>query len=67
MIVTKSRSMAKSLTWRAVALITTFISIYIVTGQANFAIKGSLLTNFINFILYYYHERIWNKTQWGRA
>jgi len=64
--VKKSRSLIKSLTWRVIALLTTFISIYIVTGELKFAWAGTLLTNGINFILYYAHERAWNKTSWGR-
>ena len=66
MNVKKSRSFLKSLTWRVVALITTFISIYIVSGELTVAWLGTLLTNGINFILYYVHERAWNKTSWGR-
>lgn len=66
MIVSQSRSLVKSFTWRIIAIITTFISIYIITGKIHFALQGTILTNFINFILYYWHERIWNKIQWGR-
>ena len=66
MIVKKSRSLIKSFTWRVVALITTFISIYIVSGKLSVAWAGTFLTNGINFILYYLHERAWNKTSWGR-
>ena len=66
MKVAKSRSLVKSLTWRVIALLTTFISIYIITGEAKVAGAGTLLTNGINFILYYLHERFWNKIQWGR-
>ena len=66
MIVSQSRSLVKSITWRAIALITTFISIYVITGKIHFALQGTVLTNIINFILYYWHERMWNKIQWGR-
>ena len=66
MIVSKSRSLVKSLTWRVIALITTFISIYIVSGKLTVAWFGTLLTNGVNFILYYVHERAWNRTSWGR-
>ena len=66
MKVSKSRSLAKSLTWRVVAIVTTFVSIYIVTNQLMFALSGTILTNIINFILYYLHERLWNNIQWGR-
>ena len=66
MIVSKSRSLVKSLTWRVIAIVTTFISIYIITGKVEFALQGTILTNTINFILYYAHERGWNYIQWGR-
>ena len=66
MIVSKSRSLVKSLTWRVIAIITTFISIYIITGKLEFALQGTVLTNTINFIFYYIHERGWNYIQWGR-
>ena len=66
MIVSKSRSLIKSLTWRVIAIVTTFISIYIITDKVTFAFQGTVLTNSINFILYYAHERGWNYIQWGR-
>ena len=66
MIVSKSRSLVKSLSWRAIAIFTTFMSIYIITGKLEFALQGTILTNTINFILYYAHERGWNYVQWGR-
>jgi uncharacterized membrane protein len=66
MIVSKSRSLIKSLTWRIIALITTFASIYVVSGELKVAWIGTLLTNAVNFVLYYFHERAWNKTSWGR-
>jgi len=67
MKVSKLRSLSKSLTWRVIALITTFVSIYAITGKLEFALQGTILTNIINFILYYLHERIWDKIQWGRT
>jgi adenylylsulfate kinase len=66
MKVNKKRSLVKALTWRVIALGTTFVSIYIITGKLQFALQGTVLTNTINFILYYVHERGWNKIQWGR-
>jgi adenylylsulfate kinase len=63
----KSRSLVKSLTWRIVAIVTTFLSIYVITGRLEFALQGTVLTNTVNFILYYAHERIWNQVSWGRS
>lgn len=66
MKVAKLRSLFKSLTWRVIAVFTTFICIYIITGELKLAGAGTILTNTINFILYYVHERVWDKIQWGR-
>jgi uncharacterized membrane protein len=61
----RSRSLAKSLTWRVLAIIVTFASIYFLTGEIITATAGTLLTNSINFVLYYLHERVWLKVPWG--
>jgi len=66
MSVKKSRSLAKSLTWRVVALITTFITLYALSKDINMATIATLITNAVNFIAYYYHERIWNAIGWGK-
>ena len=61
----KSRSLVKSLTWRVLAIIVTFGSIYFLTGEVTTATAGTILTNSINFVLYYLHERAWLKVPWG--
>ena len=66
MSVKKSRSLAKSLTWRVVALLTTFIILYALSKDINMATLATLITNGVNFIAYYYHERIWNSVSWGK-
>ncbi len=65
LVSSKTRSLAKSLTWRVLAIIVTFGSIYVLTGELETATAGTLLTNSINFILYYLHERVWLQTKWG--
>ena len=67
MQVTKSRSFAKAILWRAVATINTFIILYIMTDKLSFSIFASGWTTIVNFIAYYYHERLWNKIAWGRT
>jgi uncharacterized membrane protein len=66
MIVSKSRSLIKSLTWRVVALITTFVTLYALSKDINMATIATLITNGVNFVAYYYHERIWNAVRWGK-
>lgn len=66
MSVKKSRSLAKSLTWRVVALLTTFITLYVLSKDINMATLATIITNGVNFVAYYYHERIWNSVSWGK-
>lgn len=66
MKIAKSRSLVKALTWRVVAVFVTFVCIYALTGEAKLAGAGTVLTNGINFVLYYFHERTWDKISWGR-
>jgi uncharacterized membrane protein len=66
MSVKKSRSLAKSLTWRVVALLTTFITLYALSKDISMATLATLITNGVNFVAYYYHERIWNSVKWGK-
>jgi uncharacterized membrane protein len=66
MTVKRSRSFAKSLTWRVIALLTTFITLYALSKDINMATMATVITNVVNFIAYYYHERVWNSVAWGK-
>jgi uncharacterized membrane protein len=66
MTVKRSRSFAKSLTWRVVALLTTFITLYALSKDINMATMATVITNAVNFVAYYYHERVWNSVSWGK-
>jgi uncharacterized membrane protein len=59
------RSIVKTVSWRITGSSATFLIAYIMTG--NFAIAGVIgITQLIsNTILYFIHERIWNKISWG--
>ena len=66
-MISKKRSLAKSLTWRIIAVISTFVIGYAMTGSLTFAASLTVVSNLINFILYYVHERVWLKVEWGRS
>lgn len=66
MTVKKSRSFVKSLTWRVIALLTTFITLYALSKDINMATMATVITNAVNFVAYYYHERAWNVIGWGK-
>ena len=62
---TQSRSLAKTLTWRVVASIDTFILSYIITGRLLFAGSIASAEVLTKLILYYLHERGWAHVRWG--
>lgn len=60
------RSLVKTLTYRVVIIISVFWVAFMVTGRADFAAGFSLISNAINTVLYFIHERIWSRINWGR-
>ena len=62
---TPARSLVKTVTWRVTGSTATFLIAYLMTG--NFAVAGVIgATQMIsNTILYYIHERVWNRIVWG--
>ena len=66
MIDSASSSLAKAISWRITGTIDTFIISWFITGQLLLA-SGIAATEVITKIfLYWFHERVWNKIQWGR-
>jgi len=66
MKVTKSRSFVKALSYRILGTLSTFVIAYILTGNATMSGAIASLEVFTKTILYYFHERGWNKINWGR-
>jgi len=65
--VIRLRSFFKALTWRLAASTITFISAMFITSNIDWT-KSIVIYEIMNGILIYYiHERVWNKIQWGRA
>lgn len=62
----QKRSLIKTITWRLSGSGSTFLISWIITN--NVAIAGTILGIhfFTNTVLYYFHERIWNKVDWGK-
>lgn len=60
------RSLLKSITWRIIAVIVTFIVIYAFTHKLLESGGIAITANVINMIAYYIHERMWNRINFGR-
>ena len=64
--VRRSRSFYKALTWRCLASLDTFLVSFIITGRFDWATSIAIFEIITKSIIYYFHERIWNKVKWGR-
>jgi uncharacterized membrane protein len=60
------RSIVKAISWRATGTVDTFIVSYLVTGKITVALSIGGIEVFTKMILYYFHERLWNRLKFGR-
>ena len=61
----RKRSFAKAFSWRAIASTDTFLISWLITGKLTWAGTITLLEILTKTLLYYLHERGWNKIKWG--
>jgi len=61
-----ARSLVKVFTWRFLATVTTMILVYIFVGRIDIAAAVGSLEVVVKMIIYYFHERAWDKIQVGR-
>lgn len=61
-----ARSLLKTISWRISGTSSTMLISYIVIGDIAIAGSIAIIQIVINTILYYIHERIWNKIRIGR-
>jgi len=64
--VTKARSFVKAISWRVIGTADTFILAFLITHKAVTAASIASFEVLTKTILYYIHERGWNKIKWGR-
>ena len=65
--VKRGRSLFKAMTWRIIASLDTFFLSYIITGRFDWATSIAIFEIITKAIIYYFHERAWNKVKWGRV
>ena len=63
--VSQKRSLLKTLSWRCIASLDTFLLTWFVTGSPTAGITVSLLEMATKMVLYYFHERAWLRTKIG--
>lgn len=63
---TKARSVAKTVSWRFWATATTVVLVLIFVGKPGIALAVGGTEVIVKLIVYYFHERAWNKIKFGR-
>jgi len=63
----RRRSVAKSISWRVLAGIITACVAFAMTGKADFAMKIGLADTVTKLLIYYLHERVWDRFNYGRV
>ena len=63
---TTRRSLVKTISWRITGSSATFLIAYLISGNISIAGTIAAIQLTANTILYYIHERVWNKIRWGQ-
>jgi uncharacterized membrane protein len=60
------RSVVKAVCWRALATFSTIAIVYAFTGKAALSIGVGAVEVVVKIMLYYAHERVWDRIGWGK-
>ncbi|RXK12805.1 hypothetical protein CP965_09530 [Halarcobacter mediterraneus] len=61
------RSVVKTVSWRTVGTLDTIIISYFITGNLTMAASIGSIELVTKMVLYYFHERAWNKISFGKT
>jgi len=63
---TRTRSWVKSIVWRLIGIFLLGAIAYLVIGRWEEVSIVTLAFHSLRLILYYFHERLWERISWGR-
>lgn len=61
------RSVIKAVSWRITGTLDTILVSWLITRKLTLALSIGGMEVFTKIMLYYFHERAWNRTNLGRA
>jgi uncharacterized membrane protein len=64
---THIRSILKAISWRAGGTAVTFLTAWLFVGSIETAVKIGLLDTVLKIGVFYVHERIWNRLNFGKV
>jgi uncharacterized membrane protein len=62
---TRKRSVVKAIVWRIICIVVSVLTAFLFTGNWDLSVAVGTIYNVITMVLYYFHERIWNRIKWG--
>ena len=62
----RHRSIAKAASWRIVGTIITMLLVLIMTGKWQLSVGIGFFELISKSLIYYIHERAWNRIHWGK-
>jgi uncharacterized membrane protein len=62
---TRKRSIVKSILWRVICIIVSVVTSFFLTGNWDVAVAIGIIYNAVTMVLYYFHERLWDRIAWG--
>jgi len=60
------RSIFKALSWRTSGTVVTFLIAWLILGQVQDAVKIGAFDTLMKIGVFYFHERLWNRLQFGK-
>ncbi len=63
---TPIRSIAKAISWRIIGTLDTLLISFLLTGEVVIAASIASIDFVTKMFLYFFHERLWNKINWGK-
>ncbi|GGK41998.1 MULTISPECIES: DUF2061 domain-containing protein [Flavobacteriaceae] len=60
------RSILKTISWRVIGTLDTIVISWLITGHIALALSIGSIELVTKMVLYFFHERIWNKIKWGK-
>jgi uncharacterized membrane protein len=63
---TPVRSLIKTISWRITGSTATFLISYAILGDISVSGTIAAIQLTFNTLLYFIHERVWNKINWGK-
>ena len=63
---TKTRSITKTVAWRILATLNSFLVLVFFSNILTSNIGKAIMMNITGFFIYYIYERLWNIIKWGK-